>query len=140
MRAIFADTFYWVALADFSDSFHDRALALSTEYASLSLVTTDEVLVEYLNYFGGRPPSVRHHVSISVRRIVESSAFRVIAQSRDSFLTGLELYSARLDKGYSLTDCISMQTMHREGLTDVLTNDWHFEQEGFRTLFRPSSD
>lgn len=39
------------------------------------------------------------------------------------------------DKGYSLTDCISMQTMRREGLNDVLTNDRHFEQEGFHALF-----
>jgi len=31
-----------------------------------------------------------------------------------------------------------MQTMRREGLTDVLTNDRHFEQEGFRALFRDS--
>jgi hypothetical protein len=29
-----------------------------------------------------------------------------------------------------------MQTMRREGLADVLTNDKHFEQEGFRALFR----
>ena len=44
--------------------------------------------------------------------------------------------TARPDKGYSLTDCISMQTMRREGLTEILTNDRHFEQEGFRALFR----
>jgi predicted nucleic acid-binding protein len=35
-----------------------------------------------------------------------------------------------------MADCISMQTMRREGLTHVLTNDRHFEQEGFRALFR----
>jgi len=29
-----------------------------------------------------------------------------------------------------------MQAMRREELTDVLTNDRHFEQEGFRALFR----
>ena len=61
---------------------------------------------------------------------------RVVAQTRNSFLAGLELYSTRLDKGYSLTDCISMRTMRREGLTEALTNDRHFEQEGFRALFR----
>jgi predicted nucleic acid-binding protein len=55
-------------------------------------------------------------------------------QSRESFLAGIELYRARPDKGYSLTDCISMITMRREGLTEALTNDRHFEQEGFRTL------
>jgi predicted nucleic acid-binding protein len=42
----------------------------------------------------------------------------------------------RPDKGYSLTDCISMGTMRREAITEVLTNDRHFEQEGFRALFR----
>ena len=49
-----------------------------------------------------------------------------VPQSRNSFLDGLALYNARLDKGYSLVDCISMQTMRREGLTDILTNDRHF--------------
>jgi predicted nucleic acid-binding protein len=29
-----------------------------------------------------------------------------------------------------------MDIMRREGLTDVLTNDRHFEQEGFRAIFR----
>jgi len=62
---------------------------------------------------------------------------RVIPQSHDSFLSGMALYGARLDKGYSLTDCVSMAAMRREGLSDVLTNDKHFEQEGFRALFRP---
>ena len=60
----------------------------------------------------------------------------VIAQSRESFHSGLELYRARPDKGYSLTDCISMRTMRREGITEVLTNDRHFEQEGLRALLR----
>jgi hypothetical protein len=31
-----------------------------------------------------------------------------------------------------------MRTMSREGLTDVLNNDRHFGQEGFRVLFRSS--
>ena len=29
-----------------------------------------------------------------------------------------------------------MQVMRREGLTEVLTNDRHFTQEGFHILFR----
>jgi uncharacterized protein len=66
----------------------------------------------------------------------ESAIIRLIPQSHDTFRAGLALYRARPDKGYSLTDCISMQTMLREGLTVVLTNDGHFEQEGFRALFR----
>jgi predicted nucleic acid-binding protein len=29
-----------------------------------------------------------------------------------------------------------MQIMRRNGLNEVFTNDRHFEQEGFRTIFR----
>jgi predicted nucleic acid-binding protein len=73
---------------------------------------------------------MRRKALINARRILDAPGVDVIPQSR------MALYEARPDKGYSLTDCISMQTMRREGLTDVLTNDRHFEQEGFRALFR----
>ena len=46
------------------------------------------------------------------------------------FLVGCRLYQARSDKGYSLTDCISMVVMRREGLSEVLSNDKHLTQEG----------
>ena len=52
----------------------------------------------------------------------------------DLFFEGLALYGSRLDKGYSLTDCISMNAMRERGITDVLTHDDHFTQEGFNIL------
>ena len=66
----------------------------------------------------------------TVRRLFNNPAVRVIPPSRDSFLAGLDLYEGRPDKGYSLTDCVSMQTMRQRGIHDALTNDRHFEQEG----------
>jgi predicted nucleic acid-binding protein len=136
MTTLFADTFYWVALADFTDSAHQRALNLTAARALSFIVTTDEVLAEYLTFFSAAPEPVRRQAADSVEGILASSVIRVIPQSRESFLAGLQLYRARPDKGYSLTDCISMQTMRKEGLTEALTNDRHFEQEGFRALFR----
>jgi uncharacterized protein len=136
MTALFADTFYWIALADFTDSTHERALALTAERATSAIVTTDEVLSEYLTFFSAAPALMRREVAASVQGILANPIIQVIPQSRASFLAGLDLYIQRPDKGYSLTDCISMQTMRREGLIDVLTNDRHFEQEGFRALFR----
>lgn len=65
----------------------------------------------------------------------EDPSVRVIEMTRARFLEGLALYTARPDKAYSLTDCISMDVMRRERLTDVLTNDHHFTQEGFRIMF-----
>ena len=101
-------------------------------------MTTDEVLTEYLNFFSSAPEPFRRKAAHGVDRLLTSSVVRVVPQSRESFRAGLQLYSSRPDKGYSLTDCISMQTMRREGLNEVLTNDRHFEQEGFRALFRDS--
>ena len=136
MSAVFADTFYWIALAHVSDTFHERALHLTGIYSSRPFVTTDEVLTEFLNYFGEEPEPARRHAATTVRRLMRAPGIRIISQSRDSFLAGLAFYEKRSDKGYSLTDCISMHTMRQEGLTEVLTNDRHFEQEGFRALFR----
>ena len=136
MTALFADTFYWIALADPTDSAHRLALTLTTERATSQIVTTDEVLTEYLTFFSAAPAPTRSEAAEVVEDLLTSSIVRVLPQSRASFRAGLQLYRDRPDKGYSLVDCISMQTMKREGLTEVLTNDRHFEQEGFRALFR----
>ena len=137
MTALFADTFFWIALADFTDSAHRRAFAFAIEQEG-SIVTTDEVLVEYLTFFAKAHERMRRKAVAHARRILDDLGVRVFPQSRDSFLSGMALYEARPDKGYSLTDCISMQTMRREGLTEALTNDRHFEQEGFCALFPDS--
>jgi len=90
------------------------------------IVTTDEVLGEYLAFFAGARPSVRAQAGNNVADLIKNPVVLVVPQSRESFLAGLELYRARTDKGYSLVDCISMQTMRQNGLTEVLTNDRHF--------------
>ncbi len=135
-RAVFADTFYWVAVTNPKDSLHRRALTLSEPLRDSPIVTTHEVLTEVLAYFAGRGTRSRSQAARNVRRTLSAPSTRVVPQSQESFLAGLELYEARLDKGYSLTDCISMNTMRAEGITDILTNDVHFAQEGFRALFR----
>lgn len=64
----------------------------------------------------------------------------IVSQSKASLRAGLMLCHSRPDKGYSLVDCISMLTMRHEGLTEVLTNDRYFEQEGFRGAVSGSLD
>jgi predicted nucleic acid-binding protein len=93
-------------------------------------------LGEYLTFFASASETLRRRAATSVQRILANPAIRVVPQSRSSFLAGVGLFSQRPDKGYSLVDCISMQTMRKEGLSEALTNDRHFEQEGFRALFR----
>ena len=135
MIRFFGDAFYWIALNNKRDAEHARVKMFAETFPEIVVVTTDEVLTELLAFYS-RKPSLRAGAVETVRAMLGDENVSVIAQSRRSFLDGLELYEARPDKGYSLTDCISMQTMRREGLSDVLTNDRHFEQEGFRAVFR----
>ena len=128
---VFADTFYWIALTDSTDAAHKRARQVTDD-----LVTTDEVLTEYLNFFSASQEFMRREIVLTVEDILQDPAVTLIPQSRETFLAGLSLFRTRADKGYSLTDCISMRTMQRLGLTAVLTNDRHFEREGFRAIFR----
>lgn len=79
MTALFADTFYWIALADSNDSAHKRALEITATYATPSIVTTDEVLTEYLNYFSNAPKPFRRNAAQGVQRLITSSV-RVIPQ------------------------------------------------------------
>ncbi len=134
--AVFADTAYWIALTNIDDADHAKAKALMQSLALRTIVTTEQVLTEYLNYFCAWGPHFRQKAFGNVRSMYSTYTLRISPDVTEAFHAGLELYRDRPDKQYSLTDCISMQTMRREGLTEVLTNDRHFEQEGFRALFR----
>ena len=51
----------------------------------------------------------------------------------------VELLTLRLDKTYSLCDAVSFVLMKQRGITEALTTDRHFEQEGFTRLLRPET-
>ena len=138
MTAIFADTFYWVALTNIRDSAHEEAKKFSRSLTSASLVTTEPVLIEYLNYFAAWGRELRLMASASANSMLSSSTVIVLPLTSELFRAGVDLYAARLDKGYNLTDCISMVAMRRQGLIESPANDQHFDREGFRALFRDS--
>lgn len=99
-------------------------------------MTTDEILAEFLSFFSGYGPVTRRVAATFVRELLESADVEVVPQSRESFLSALDLYEERLDKAYSLADCASLITMRGRGLHEALTQDHHFTQEGFAALLR----
>ena len=135
MRLIFAETFYWIAIIDSRDQWHERARVVSVSAGEDQILTTDEVLIETLNFFSERGEILRQSALRISHAILRNTNVVVVPQSRETFLSGCALYEARSDKGYSLTDCISMSTMRERGMTEALTHDHHFEQEGFNILF-----
>ena len=100
------------------------------------IVTTDEVLGEFVTAFSKGGSNMRARAARTVRDIFDSANVKVVMQSRQSFLHAVDRFSQRLDKEYSLTDCSSMNAMDAEGIEDVLTHDHHFQQEGYNVLIR----
>lgn len=135
MKTVFADAFYWIALINPADDWGDRAIQFAASAQDTRMVTTEEVLVEVLAFYSKRGRNLRQQATILIRGILENPGVQVVEQSHQSFLGGLNLYEQRVDKGYSLTDCVSMNTMRKLGIREVLTHDRHFAQEGFVVLF-----
>lgn len=48
----------------------------------------------------------------------------------------LSLYRSRLDKRYSLADCLAMVICRERGITEILSTDHDFEAEGFTILLK----
>lgn len=134
MRRIFADTLYWVASITPGDPWYVPTLQAVAALGPMHLVTTEEVLVEFLSAYAGRGAYLRQTALKTVRVILSNVHVTVQPQTHESFMKGLDFYANRADKAYSLVDCISMTTMRQMGLSEVLTNDHHFTQEGFNIL------
>jgi len=133
MKAVFADTFYYIALLDANDSAHDRAVSATRELNSLT-VTTAWVLLEL-----GNALSASRHRTVFARflDLLRANPNVIIYEAEKEFFDlGVEMYRDREDKEWSLTDCISFVVMRREDLFEALTGDRNFEQAGFRALLR----
>ena len=77
---------------------------------------------------------MRRQAVENVRAILLNQNVEIISCTHETVLAAIDLYERRPDKGYSLTDCISMISMKSLGLDEVLTHDDHFWQEGFNIL------
>lgn len=135
MKKVFVDTVYWIANANPKDQWRQASENAREQLGNARLVTTEEILTEFLTALSKRP-RLRDMAVRVVRGILGNPNVKVIPQSRDSFQKGLRRYEERPDKGYSLQDCISMNAMDSESITEILTNDRHFEQDGYTVLMK----
>ena len=137
MRKVFADTLFWIAVTKPRDEWRGAAMNAKDKLGEVIIVTTDDVLVEFLASLS-QGPFLREKAVQAVRVIFRNPNVQVMPHTRKSFLNGLDRYAQRRDKSYTLTDCISMNVMDAESIQEVLTNDHHFEQEGFVVLIKKS--
>ena len=111
---------------------HAKALDLGRQNHG-PLATTAWVLTEVADGLAATP---RRKV---FRRLLDdleaNEANLVVPANAETFEKGVEIYHARPDKQWSLTDCISFVIMAEEHITEAMTGDRHFEQAGFKAAF-----
>jgi uncharacterized protein len=133
MKDVFADTSYYVSLLGERDLHHAQAVDLA-QLCDGQMVTTDFVLAEvgnWLSQTADRPLFLK-----LLDMLGADPQTTVIPATRDLFGAGCSLYAHRMDKDWSLTDCISFVVMEQQRLKEALTADHHFEQAGFTALLK----
>jgi predicted nucleic acid-binding protein len=133
MNRVFADTFYFLALLNPRDAADSRAKAFTLSFQG-EMITTAWVLIELADALS--QPANRMKFIETFNRLQQHDQSRIVGPDLDLFEQGIKLFESRSDKEWSLTDCISFLVLAREGITEALTGDHHFEQAGFVALLK----
>lgn len=138
MRAVFADSHYWIALLNRRDEHHGIAKKVEASLEpDTQIVTTEMVLVEVLNAFAKRELGILRGKAVQFVLVLrDHPSTDIIPQTSEQFQSSLDVYRRYVDKRWGLTDCASYLTMKAGDITEALTNDHHFAQMGFRALLR----
>ena len=134
MKTVFVDSNYLIALINLLDQWHEQARRVQREVGAVRLLTSEWIMAETLNYFAERGEMFRRAAAKLAHRLTHNPAVEIVPATHEDYRAGFALYEARLDKGYSLTDCVSMNLMRERDINEVLTHDRHFAQEGFTVL------
>ncbi len=133
MEVVFADTFFFIALLNRSDTAHARAID-AARVPGRRFITLDFVLLELGDAL--HKASSRSEFEVLRGAILSDARFEVIPATRALLEEGIDLYQQHQDKDWQLTDCISFAVMKARNISHALTGDRHFEQAGFIALLR----
>jgi uncharacterized protein len=128
---LFADTFYWLAVANVNNPYHATAIARTS---TGRIITTDAVRIEVMDascQHRARPLAVRFWIESSIDTDLTIVRFESALLDRAA-----ALYTRRMDKDWSLTDYLSFVVMADRGIRTASTCDRHFEQAGLEIAFK----
>ena len=130
---VFMDTYGLIAWINTRDAAHQRVKTYLESFSG-NIVTTEWVLLEFADAFSLSKSKL---IAVeAIKRIHHLPMFLVIGFEPTIHQAGFDLYENRSDKDWSLTDCVSFAVMTLRGLSEALTADHHFEQAGFRAVFK----
>jgi predicted nucleic acid-binding protein len=131
MRTVFVDSAYYIALLSPRDQYGHAARLFTWQFVG-RMVTTTAIIHELCNALSAA--RTRRKVVEFVALLRRRPDVEIVHPDEPLWERSLQLYSQRLDKDWSLTDCLSFLVMEERGLTESLTADRHFEQAGFTIL------
>jgi predicted nucleic acid-binding protein len=134
VEPVFVDAVAWIALLNTRDQLHEAARRSFEELRRVraNLVTTEFVLLEVADALSA--PSLRRRAVAFINGLRTMRRLRIVAAHPDLLADGWSLFEQRVDKDWSLTDCISFTIMTREEVAVAFTSDQHFVQAGFSKL------
>ena len=130
---VFVDTFALIAWLNPRDSAHTIVAAYLNTFTG-RLLTTEWVLMELADALAA--PEARGTAVAFLHAVRADPLFAIVGYLPAVFQAGFDLFATRPDKAWSLTDCISFAVMAEHGVFEALTADRHFEQAGFRAVFK----
>ncbi len=136
MRTVFADSGYWIAMSNPRDQWYENARAITAQLGSVRIVTSQMVLVEFLNFMSGRGQPLREKALSVVSDLTENPGVEIIPQSGALFESAIARYASRIDQKWGITDCASFIVMEARKISEALAYDRDFEQAGFVALLR----
>lgn len=133
MRRAFADTYFYLALADPHDAGYAKAQQVSRTFPGV-VVTSQWVLMEVGDAL--RAPRDRPRFLALLELLATDRNVTIVPADAALFERAVDLFGRRPDKEWSLTDCTSFVVMEQEQIREAFTADVHFEQAGFVALLR----
>lgn len=130
---IFLDTSGLLCIHDGKDFRNRKAIEFFTD--ARQLLTTNYVLAEFVPLSYARGKNRRETLSF-INDVLKVPRLELIWISDDLHNKAMNLLENRLDKNYSLCDATSFVVMRERGISEALTTDKHFEQEGFVKLLQ----
>ena len=127
------DTSGFLCLYHAQEPLHEKALEF---YDSTKIrLTTSYVLAEYTALAQVRGISRKQIIEFS-DQVLDDDEIKIVWIDEILHRQAVELMKKRAEKNYSLCDAASFIVMNENGISEALTTDKHFEQEGFIRLLK----
>jgi predicted nucleic acid-binding protein len=131
---IFVDTGAWFALADRSDGYHPKTVAIFPRVLNEfhRLITTNLVVAE--SYSLIRRSLGHQAASIFLEKIEASPRIiKIYSDHRLEIMAG-EILRNYSDQRFTFTDAVSFALMKQQGILEAFSFDHHFTVAGFKLI------